>query len=160
MDNDRSWMLNPNAICAARKCIQITQIELGISLKLTHPQFVEMLGEYADLTDSKELREAVVELMTYYNRRNAPQTGKTLEKKHNPTDIVIGEQSIKKYIREAGDPNYAPQNQVYQAASGDSIPPNMPSHEDMTVYGGKEYPTYNKEGKKFKGLYRGQPHYS
>jgi hypothetical protein len=158
MDNGRSWMLNPNAICAARKCIQITQMELGISLKLTHPQFVEMLGEYADLTDSQELREAVVELMAYYHQRNTPQAGKTLEKKRHTSDIMIdGESSIKKYIREAGHPDYTPQHQVYQTAVGDGI---QAGHQEMTMYGGKQYPTYNREGKKFKGLYRGQPHYA
>lgn len=161
MDKDRSWMLNPNAISAARKCIQITQIELGVSLKLSHPQFIDMLGEYADLTDSKELKDSVVELMTYYNQRNPAQSGKTLEKKPSPADIKLsGESSIKKYIREAGEPGYTAQNQTYQAAAGDGIHYASSRQGEITMCGGKEYPTYNQDGKKFKGLYRGQPRYA
>ena len=63
--NDRSWMLNPSAITAARNCIHLVQDELGVKLKLSHPQFIEMLQEYAELTDSEELNESLATLLQY-----------------------------------------------------------------------------------------------
>ena len=62
---DKSWMLNAKAIAAARKCISIVEAELGIKLKLAHPDFLELLIEYADLNQSQELEKALA-LLTQY----------------------------------------------------------------------------------------------
>ena len=158
--NDKNWMLNPSAIRAARKCISITQIELGVSLKLSHPQFIEMLVEYADLTDSTELQESLVELMTFYNQYHPEEAKKHQERKRTASSISIPvEESLKKYIREAGEPVAMDEIPVLQAVGAEAMAETAGRTSEMTMYNGKAYPLYNDAGKKFKGLYRGQPRY-
>ena len=62
---DKSWMLNPTAINAAKNCILIVQEELGVKLKLSHPQFLEMLREYVVLTDSEALQDSYEILISF-----------------------------------------------------------------------------------------------
>ena len=64
---DKSWMLNPAAISQARNCIDIIQDELGIKLKLSHPQFLELIVEYIELTDSQILADAYNGLAAFSN---------------------------------------------------------------------------------------------
>ena len=159
--NDKNWMLNPSAIRAARKCINITQIELGVSLKLSHPQFIEMLVEYADLTESNELQESLVELMTFYNQYHPEEAKKYQERKRTASSISIPvEESLKQYIREAGEPVAMDEIPVLQAVGAETPTSIDGRSNEMTVYNGKTYPMYNDAGKKFKGLYRGQPRYA
>jgi hypothetical protein len=63
--SDRGWILNPAAIAAAKACIHIVQEELGVKLKLSHPQFIELLHEYCSLTESEELVTAYLKLMSF-----------------------------------------------------------------------------------------------
>lgn len=72
--SDRGWILNLSAIAAAKKCIQIVQEELGVKLKLSHPQFVEMLHEYCELTDSSDLRAAYDALMAFAGDQDYEKT--------------------------------------------------------------------------------------
>lgn len=62
---DKSWMMNTKAISAAKKCVSIVETELGIRLKLANPDFLELLIQYAELNDSRELERAVVLLAQY-----------------------------------------------------------------------------------------------
>ena len=62
--NDKSWMLNPKAIRYAKECIQLVKAELGVRLKLSHPEFVRLLHDYVELTGSKELGEAYARLIS------------------------------------------------------------------------------------------------
>lgn len=63
--SDKSWMLNAKAIAAAKKCVSIVEEELGIRLKLANPDFLELLIQYAELNDSRELERAVLILAQY-----------------------------------------------------------------------------------------------
>lgn len=62
---DRSWMLNAEAIRAAKDCIHIIKAELGIKLLLSDPSFMQTLHEYVELTDANELNNAYVKLLTF-----------------------------------------------------------------------------------------------
>lgn len=63
--SDRGWLLNHSAIAAAKVCIQIVQRELGVKLKLSHPQFIELLSDYCELTEASDLLVAYQELMVF-----------------------------------------------------------------------------------------------
>ena len=133
---DRSWMLNPTAISAARTCIQIVQQELDIKLKLSHPQFLELLQEYAELTDSPELDDALKSLLV-------------LADKEVPT--LKHEALAKRAARPAASADREMQHRTQ---------PNDSSSEEFVEYRGKHYPKYNEQGLTFQGLYRGQARYS
>jgi hypothetical protein len=62
---DRSWMLNRSAISSAKRCIQLIQLELGVRLKLSHPDFMLLIAEYCELTGSEGLSAAYQELLDY-----------------------------------------------------------------------------------------------
>ncbi|MCY4046021.1 MAG: hypothetical protein OXE99_13215 [Cellvibrionales bacterium] len=63
--SDKGWMLSAEAISKARMCITIIQDELGIKLKLSHPDFLGMIKEYVELTESTALRDAYNELAKF-----------------------------------------------------------------------------------------------
>lgn len=129
---DKSWLLNPSAIKAAKCCIQITQDELGIKLKLSHPQFLEMLAEYVDLTDSPILQQAYAELAAF--------AGIQVKAKPAPTKVVE-----------------MPISHQNAPAAGTSAP--QAGSEDLINYKGRAYKRF-ENGLEFKGLYRGQPLYA
>jgi len=60
---DKSWMLNPKGIRAAKECINIVKKELGIKLTLADPEFMQVLHEYVDSTQSAELGHAYSRLL-------------------------------------------------------------------------------------------------
>jgi hypothetical protein len=60
---DRSWMLNPTAIRIAKECRNAVKNELGIKLSLSHPEFMQLLHEYAELTESPVIGEAYSRLL-------------------------------------------------------------------------------------------------
>ena len=59
------WLLNRDAIAAARRCIESVQQELGIRLGLSHPEFIELLKQYVELTGSVDMRARYNELMEF-----------------------------------------------------------------------------------------------
>ena len=59
------WLLNRAAISAARRCIESVQQELGIRLGLSHPEFLELLQQYVELTGSDEMRARYNVLMEF-----------------------------------------------------------------------------------------------
>ena len=63
--NQKSWLLDPTAIKAAKKCILLVQEELGVKLVLSHPEFLEMLKQYIELTDSEALEAAYHDLISF-----------------------------------------------------------------------------------------------
>lgn len=129
---DKSWMLNAKAISAAKKCIGLVEQELGIKLKLSNPDFLELLADYAELNESPELIKAVTVLAQY-----APANVQKLLVDSTSSNIV--KLSTKTAV-------------AHQASA--SVAPSEP----MVDYNGKRYARYN-EGKEFAGLYRGQPRY-
>lgn len=135
---DRSWMLNPKAIRAAKECIQIVKQELGVKLTLSHPEFMGMLYEYVDLTDSPELGKAYSKLLAMAGVGNVVQN-------IAPRRTVNGQSSVT-----------AISSEVSKDASK-VIGANF-QRDKYVEFRGKRYEKY-RNGKEFKGLYRGQPHY-
>ncbi len=125
-------MLNPKAIAQARSCIAIVQAELGIKLKLSHPQFLELIVDYIELTDSRELASEYSALSSF---ANIPV----------PQKAVIPSQKVT-----------AIETPLTQAKT---IPSTSLSEEEMVEFRGKKYPKFTEDGE-FKGLYRGQARYA
>lgn len=126
---DKSWMLNPQAIRYAKACIDVVKDELGVKLKLSHPEFLQMLHEYVDMTDSKELGMAYSKLVSMAGPGNLL---KGLEPKGTENIVTLP---------------------IQQQVNGGFF-----SEEEMVNHNGKLYPRF-RDGKELKGLYRGQPTY-
>jgi len=60
---DKSWMLNPKAIRQAKECINLVKELAGVKLKLSQPEFIQLLHEYVESTGSRELGEAYARLI-------------------------------------------------------------------------------------------------
>ncbi len=137
--SDKSWMLNPTAIAQAKICIQIIQDELGIKLKLSHPQFLEMIKEYIELTDSDELAKS-------YNQLAKLAGGQLQEVER---EVVVPIAKTKPIATAA---------KVAEDVTVTDATPRV-NGEEMIEYKGKLYPRYSDDGE-FKGLYRGQARYA
>ena len=131
---DKNWMLNPTAIAQARSCIAIIKNELGIKLRLSHPQFLQLIFEYIDLTDSEELAEAYNVLASYADSKL-------------PT--------VKLGSRKATVTSIAAKSQPVEINSQMSV---AVDRTEMVEHRGKLYPKFSENGE-FKGLYRGQARY-
>lgn len=129
--NDRSWMLSAQAIRAARECINIVKEELGIKLTLSHSDFLYMLYEYVELTDSIPLADAYANLLS-----------------------LAGEDHPKLRQKLKNAPN---KKQKVVPILEDEHKTNL--SEEWVSFKGKEFPRWS-HGKEFKGLYRGQPRYA
>jgi hypothetical protein len=132
--NDRSWLLNPSAIAVAKKCIAAVKDELGVKLKLSHPQFMSLLHEYVVLTESPSIEQAYREL--------AQLSGDAvIDLPKQASARVVGLDAI---------------SQLRKAP-----PVAIPSKEqEMVSLRGRQYPRYSSDGLEFKGLYRGQARYA
>jgi len=137
---NKDWMLNPTAISHARNCINIIQAELGVKLKLSHPQFIEMILEYVDLTESDALSEAYTALVGLAGGEIAS----IQEHSNNVAELPITK-STQSYTQTPAQPDAAAAN---------------PAEQEMIQYKGKQYPRYSDDGGEFKGLYRGQARYA
>lgn len=127
---DKSWLLNPAGIAAAKRCIHAVEQELGVRLKLSHPSFINMLSDYAELTQSEELQAALSALLSI-----APADGhKQVQQQSKP--------KVFKLMPEAPKQDGAKQDRS----------------KETIEYMGKRYPRFHGDGE-FTGLYRGQPHY-
>ncbi len=133
--SNKQWLLNHVAIRKAKQCIVIIEKELGVRLKLTHPLFLEMIKEYAEMTDSVELQQSFSELEKIAGVGIAPEikeeVNKVVEFSHRTT---------------------TPHTKNELAA-------NVGPDESIS-YRGKAYKRFNDAGKEFKGLYRGQARYA
>ena len=134
---DKSWLLNPSAIRVAKKCIENVQNELGVRLKLSHPEFMQMLQEYSELTDSPALAEAYQELLSY----------------------VDGGASVTQLKKAAGSDVVQPVRSIsnVETVKTQTAGPSADASETV-LYNGKSYARWRGD-KEFKGLYRGQPRY-
>ena len=129
---DKNWLLNPTAISQARCCIKIIQDELGVKLKLSHPQFLELIVEYIDLTDSQQLADAYNELAGFAG-----------------PDLLD-----RKVVKLRADvATHAPSAPVEAAAI------SQEQQKETIEYQGRQYPRFSDCGE-FKGLYRGQARYA
>ena len=128
--NDRLWMLNPSAIRIAEQCIQLVTQELDITLRLSHPEFMQLLHGYVELSESRELNEAYGRLLAFAG------VGKAVRGlKAKPSETVL------------------------LKASGADVPIVNDVWEEETIRcGGQEFPR-SRDGAEFVGVYRGQPRY-
>ncbi|MFT7560860.1 MAG: hypothetical protein ACI93R_002783 [Flavobacteriales bacterium] len=137
--NNRNWLLNAAAIRAARACIKAVEKELGVRLTLAHPDFLELLGEYSELTDSAVLKKAVLDLTAH--AADKPRC--------TPKSKVVSISSFSASI-EVSASGYA----------GDNRRTEFPNRrEELVAYHGKDYHRWHN-GCEFKGLYRGQARYA
>ncbi|WP_086929612.1 hypothetical protein [Agarilytica rhodophyticola] len=60
---DRSWMLNPKAIRQAKQCINLIKSLTGKRVKLSDPDFIQVLHEHVEKTGSRNLRDAYTRLI-------------------------------------------------------------------------------------------------
>lgn len=128
---DKSWMLKPQAIRYAKECIDLVKEELGIRLKLSHPEFVQLLHEYVELTGSQALGEAYSRLISMAGVGFVVQNLKPKESEN------VVQLPVKRAV-----------GSDYQVDDNETID-----------YAGKSYAKY-REGMEFRGVYRGQPFYS
>lgn len=131
---DKSWLLNPKAIRIAKECIYIVKEELGVKLTLSHPEFMQMLHEYVDLTDSADLADAYSRLLAMAGVGNVVHNLKSKAQTEKVVPIVAEKQAMK-------------------SAVGAEV-----TEEELIEYCGKSYARW-RDGKEFSGLYRGQPRY-
>ena len=128
---DKSWLLNAAAIAAAKQCIQAIEEELGVKLKLSHPQFLEMIQQYCELTDSAALQQS-------YNNLKQFALG---------AGVSVEPKTVKP---EPAKPTAHVNNTENLALSSSQV----------VTFKGKDYPRFDEEGNEFKGLYRGQARYA
>jgi len=134
---DKSWMLNPQAIRYAKACIHVVKEELGVKLKLSHPEFLQMLHEYVDMTDSQELGISYSRLISMAGPGMVLQGLKPLDNASPERNVV--ELPMKKQANG-------------ETFSGSGL------EQEMIQLNGKVYAKW-RDGKEFKGIYRGQPSY-
>ncbi len=127
---DKSWMLNPKAIRCAKECIRIIQEERGLRLKLSQPDFLQIIHEILDQSQSKVLGDAYARLISMAG------VGFVMQNLHSREEEVI---TAKKAV---GAEDFS-----------------MQSPHAMVEHYGKSYPKY-RAGLEFKGVYHGQPMYS
>ncbi|NRB36936.1 MAG: hypothetical protein HRU20_00550 [Pseudomonadales bacterium] len=132
---NKSWLLNPAAIAAAKICILQIEEELDIKLRLSHPQFLQMIKDYCELTESLALTEAYQALKVFADE-SLEDTTKALPKK------II---KIK--------PSMAIESDHHS-------PDHSKKQDEMVQYKGREFHRYDEDGQEFKGLYRGQARYA
>ncbi len=126
---DKSWMLNPKAIRHANECIRIIKEKKGVRLKLSQPDFLQQLHQYVEIIGSRKLGDSYAGLLSMAGVGNVLRN---LEAE--PAQAVVAQ----------------------PMAVGAETVAQFP---DETVHvGGKDYPRY-RNGREFKGLYRGIPRY-
>lgn len=62
---ESSWVLKREAVQLAKECIAIVQQQLGVRLKLAHPEFLGLLGDYVDLLDDQAYKRKVTRLYAF-----------------------------------------------------------------------------------------------
>jgi hypothetical protein len=127
---NREWLLKPEPIQLAKVCVRIVKEELQIKLPLSHPDFLQMLNDYAEMLDNVTLQNSVLQLNTMAGANfNTEVSAKIVKHPSSPTQMNK-------------TPNIADKINI----------------DDTVNYHGKTYPRWS-EGQEFTGLYRGQPHY-
>jgi hypothetical protein len=137
---NRSWLLKPEPLKVAKTCIQLVQDEIEVKLPLSHPQFLEMLNDYADMMESEALAKSVQQL-----------------------NMLAGDQGIAFLKKVAGDNVIQhPSHTTIKSnpnTSVNHVTPQSAKDESQTItYMGKTYKRW-QGNKEFVGLYRGQARY-
>jgi hypothetical protein len=61
---ESSWVLKREAVLLAKECIATVQ-QLGVRLKLAHPEFLDLLGDYVDLLEDQTFKHNVTKLYAF-----------------------------------------------------------------------------------------------
>jgi len=128
---DKSWMLNPTSMRHAKTCIDMIRQKTGTQLKLSQPDFFNVVRTYVDEIDSRDL-------LTAYN---------SLLEKSSLTSV------IQPVVANAIVTNSVATNAVITKA----VAAKAVAEETVSVKG-RLYPRW-RDGKEFTGFYRGQPCY-
>lgn len=139
--SDRAWLLKPEPLKIAKTCIQLVRGELEVKLPLSHPQFLEMLNDYADMMESEQLIVSVGQLNAL-----AGDQGAVFLKK------VVGGNVVQ-------HPSHTPTRDNTAKAIGEVSEVPTRDENETTTYNGKIYKRW-QGNKEFAGLYRGQARYS
>lgn len=137
--SDKEWMLNAKAIRHAKDCINALKNELGVKLTLSHPDFIQLLHEYVEVLDSRELNDAYAQLI-------AMAGPGTILKSLN----AKGKNAVPLLVQRVVGDSFIPSEEDWESLDFDL--------QDSVTANGKSYPRF-RDGKEFKGLYRGQPNY-
>lgn len=132
---DRSWMLNAQAIRVAQQCVTQVKSLFGVKMKLSSPDFMQKLHEYVELSKNRELGDSYSELLSF---AGVGQTLQNLHTKHSASE---------------------PQAAKITASGEYPMVVDSDIKNEFVAHGGKFYPRW-KGGKKFTGLYRGNPYYN
>jgi len=159
--NDKAWLLNPKAIAAAKLCIKIVENELGVKLKLSHPDFVELLYEYCDLTESEHLKKAFKMLVSLAGDDIKNSIRKTHQQNALPENVIkafnhINNSQLNNSQVNSSLLHNSPDNHAHDTLD---VAENFDFSKEVVNYQGKNYPRW-KENKEFRGLYRGQARYA
>lgn len=146
--SDRSWMLNASAIAAAKRCVNLVEEELAIRLRLSNPDFLELLVSYVELTEAEPLRKAVDDLFHYAPPPLRAQWARVMLDQKQRDDLA--------------DPVTDPSVEETEAVAMSEATPateSVSSEDQYVNFKGKSYARF-LDGREFRGLYRGQPRYA
>ena len=112
---DKSWLLNPQAIQAARQCIRAVEQELGVKLKLSHPDFLSLLQDYCDLTESQALHQAWQQLQLHREIQTVAQAANNVLPLPQPTQATTSATHSGEIVSVNGHhyPKYNEQGQMF-----------------------------------------------
>lgn len=149
--SNKQWLLNHKAIRQAKDCIRIIEEELGVRLKLSHPQFLNMIKEYAEMTEATELQNAYIKLASLAGVETG-HAQRVVEQKVANDKVV----TMPYFVEERQFVNTATEVETESEESSFS---EALERDEYVNYKGKAYKRFNDDGKEFKGLYRGRAHY-
>lgn len=71
---DREWMLNPQAIRTAKKCITLIKEEFDVKLTLSDPMFMQTLHQFVETSKTRALGAAYGHLLSMAGVGNVMQS--------------------------------------------------------------------------------------
>ena len=72
--SNKEWLLNPSAIRKAKECIHFIENEQGNRLKLTNPEFLQVIAEYAKQSENTDLKRSYVQLARMAGKGGSAQS--------------------------------------------------------------------------------------
>lgn len=139
--SEKSWLLSAAAMKVAKECIKTVELELGVRLSLTHPEFLQMLNDYAEMCDSEQLTRHVQALNKFAKGLAAQQAKGSVVALNSGGGREVETASI-----------------VSRTQAPAAVQRRAAPEAELVHYQGKTYQRFY-DGKEFKGLYRGQPKY-
>jgi hypothetical protein len=137
---NKTWLLKPEPLKVAKTCIQLVQNEIDVKLPLSHPQFLQMLNDYADMMESESLRESVRQLNTLAGDQG---------------DVFLNKAASNNVVQH---PSHTPIEGKTNIPANNDASHSPIDESQTTVYQGKTYKRW-QGSKEFVGLYRGQARY-